>query len=394
MPRLRRIDAYVLTSALKPMAAVLGSTLLVFLLERLLRSTDLLAQTSRGAEFLWELALNLTPHYVGLVLPAGFFIGLFIVVSRLNATSEIDAILGSGMSMGRLARPLVGLGVVFMLLSLGLYGYVQPISRYGYREVLHAAENAGWNGEIRARQVMSPSPTMTLTADEADANSLKGVFIRTATSDGEQVLSARHARLKRSLGGRSITLVLQDGEMLRQAVRSPPSLLRFERLVVQLPLVAPARLLRPRGLLESELTLGELAQQGFGSGGQLPRDVLLAELYSRLARALALPLMPFLAVPLALTAKRAGATPAALIAGLVLFGFQASLIVAQGLVGAGRLGSTLAIGGPMAVFVAVCAATFLTSRARPGDNPVSRIADLLQQGLDRLRRTIQSLQRA
>ena len=375
----RRLDRYLLGCALPPMAAVLASTMVAFLLERLLRSLQLLAETDRGFDFLVRMAVNLTPHYAGLVLPGGFFIGLFVAIDRLNNGSEIDALLASGVSLSRITAPFVGLGLVLMMISVLLYGFVQPYTRYGYRAVLHAAKNAGWSGEVKAQAVLSPGPALVLTVDGVDktGHQLTHVFIRRVGADGrEDVFTAQYAELHRDSDHRSVSLDLVDGQQVMRPPGHTPQLLSFSRLTLRLPLVQAAKLLRSRGGEESELTLVELAQQGFGGDAPAPlRQTLLAELYSRLARALALPFMPLLAVPFALTAKRAGSTPGMAVAGLLLFGFQASLILAQGMVAAGRVWALPAQGLPFALFVTACLATFLASRDRPGENPVAWLAE-------------------
>ena len=149
------LDRYLLRRTLTPMAAVLISTMVAFLMERLMRSFQLLSQTTEGFKFLTELLVNLVPHYVGLTLPGGFFIGLFVVVNGLNKSSEIDAILASGISLGRFAAPFVGLGLLLMVFSVVLFGFIQPYSRYAYHAVLHAAENAGWNGDVRPKALLN-----------------------------------------------------------------------------------------------------------------------------------------------------------------------------------------------------------------------------------------------
>ena len=376
---LLRLDRYLLACALAPMGAVLFSTMLAFLLERLLRSLKLLAQTDRGFDFLLQLAVNLAPHYAGLVLPFGFFIGLFVAVNRLNNGSEIDAMLAGGISLGRITAPLVALGVVFMMLSLLLYGFAQPYTRYGYRAVLHAAKNAGWSGEVKAMAVLSPDSNLVLTADGVDQSGrlLTHILIRRRSPSGrEDVFTAQYAELLRDADRRSITLKLVDGQQLISRPQGGPQLLRFDLLTVRLPLIPPASLLRSRGTEENELTLVELAQQGFD--GDVPlrlRQTLRAELYSRLARAMALPCMPLLAVPFALSAKRAGSSPAMVVAFVLLFGFQTSLIFAQGLVAAGHASALPAQGLPFALFVTACAVTFMVSRRRPGENPVNWLAE-------------------
>jgi lipopolysaccharide export system permease protein len=381
----RSIDRYLLRCALAPMGAVLASTMVAFLLERLLRSLQLLAQTDRGFDFLVQLAANLVPHYAGLVLPSGFFIGLFVAINRLNNSSEIDALMAGGVSLRRITAPLVALGLVFMLFSVLLYGFAQPYTRYGYRAVMHAARNAGWSGEVKPLAVLSPHPDLVLTADGADKTGqlLSRVFIRRRTPQGhEDVFTARYAELRRDRGRASVTLELVDGEQYRRPPTGAPQVLTFDLLTVQLPLVPPARLLRARGGEENELTLVELAQQGFGrEEPALRRQTLLAELYSRLARALALPFMPLLAVPFALTAKRAGSTPAVAVAGLLIFAFQTSLVFSQGLVAAGRLSAALAQGLPLALFVTACLVTFHLSRNRPGENPVTWLAEQVSDAI-------------
>lgn len=59
------LDRYLLRRTLTPMSAVLISTMVAFLMERLMRSFHLLSQTTDGFKFLTELLVNLVPHYVG-----------------------------------------------------------------------------------------------------------------------------------------------------------------------------------------------------------------------------------------------------------------------------------------------------------------------------------------
>ena len=376
---LTTLDRYLLRRTLTPMSAVLLSTMVAFLLERLMRSFDLLSQTTEGFKFLGELLVNLLPHYVGLTLLGGFFIGLFVVVNRLSQSSEIDAILAAGISVGRFTTPFVGLGVLLMCLSVLLFGFIQPYSRYGYHAVLHAAQNAGWNGDVRPRALLSAGSDVFLTAEAVDHRGryLRRVFIRKVMPDGrEDVLTAPWALLLKSADGRSVTLELADGRQVSTTIDQAVYVTAFSRFIIELPLAPNQKLLRERGGEVSELTLLELAQRGFAKAPPaLPRQTLLAELYTRLARALALPLLPLLAVPFGLSAKRAGASPAMAAGGLLLFGFEASMVFGQGLTSSGVFPASVAIGLPAGLFATACIATFIASRRRPGENPVSWLAE-------------------
>ncbi|WP_091743151.1 LptF/LptG family permease [Phenylobacterium immobile] len=392
---LRGVDRYLLSQTLAPMIAVLASTMMVFLMERTLRSLDLLALTHNGFSYLLQLMVDLTPHYVGLTLPAAFFIALFVVIDRLNGQSEIDAMLATGMSLDRITRPFVLLGAATMIFSLALYGFIQPYSRYAYREVMHAARNAGWNGDLRAGELLAPSGDLLMIANEVDLDGgrLRGVFLRTISPEGrEEVLTAAAADLRRDADGRTMVLALHDGQQAGVSRDQGAHVLTFSTLTLKLPLAPAAQLLRRRGAGEaSELTLLELAHEGFGEPAPpQPRQTLLAELYSRLARAAALPLMPLLATPLAITAKRAGPGAAMAVAGLLLFAFQISLVFGQGLAEKGVVSAALAQGLPFLLFASVCVLVFASSRKFPGQNPVAwlteQLGDLLSWLARRLRR--------
>jgi len=373
------LDRYLLRRALTPMCAVLLSTMVAFLMERLMRSFQLLSQTTDGFKFLTELLVNLVPHYVGLTLPGGFFIGLFVVVNDLNRNAEIDAVLASGASLGRFAAPFVGLGAVLMIFSVLLFGFIQPYSRYAYHAVLHAAAHAGWNGDVRPKALLAAAPGVFLTADDADVSGrrLEHVFLRKIGPDGrEDVLTAISATVRKGADDRSVMLELVDGRQVSTTRDDQVYVTNFSHFAFTLPLSASAKLLRERGDEVSELTLIELAQQGFGAPKPaLPRQVLLAELFARSSRALMLPLLPLLAVPFGLSAKRAGSGSAMAIGGVMLFLFETSMILGQAMVSATGLPAIAAIGAPAAMFAAACIATWVTSRRRPGENPVSWMAE-------------------
>lgn len=372
------LDRYILRLTIGPLGAALGVTLVALLLERVLRLLDLLSESSGRFGFVMQLAANLVPHYLGLTLPAGFFIALFVVITRLNEGSEIDALLASGVSLTRIVAPYLALASVLMMISLILFGFLQPYSRYAYRAVLHAAETAGWSGTAEAQTFFAPDPDLTMTADRVDATGeeLQGVFIRRTLSDGrEEVTTARSGRLIRDPDGAHVRLEMLDGQQFSTSATGSARVLSFKSFALDLPLTSAETLLRGRGRDARELTLAELVRQAARPNPMIPHSELLAELYARLARSFALPLLPLLAVPLGLSAKRGGRAPGIIMAGLVLIAFQHTLQLGQSLAASGRASPLLAVGGPFFVFAAVCVLTFVTSSKRPGETPVGLFAE-------------------
>lgn len=382
------IDRYLLRLAFWPMVGATGVTLIALLLERTLRLLDMLAGSSDRFGFVAQLAVNLVPHYIGLTLPAAFFLALIVVVNRMNQSSEVDAFLAAGVSLTRLAAPYLCLAAALSLVSLLVFGFLQPYSRYAYRAVLHSAQNAGWNGLVPAETILTPSPDLTMTADEADPTGqrLSRIFIRRLTDQGrEEITTAGMAEVRRTEDGQNVRLILQDGQQLRFDAQGNPEVLSFDTFTMQLPVSGPARLLRARGGDERELTLTELADQARTGGTTIARETLKAELYGRLARTFSLPLLPLLAVPLGLAAKRSGRAPGALVGGILLLGFHHLVKLGEGLAATGRAPAELAVGIPFIVFAAIAVTIFATSRKRPGETPVGQAMEHLTAWIARLR---------
>jgi lipopolysaccharide export system permease protein len=385
----RIVDRYLLRLAVGPMLGALAVTLVALLLERVLRLLDLLADSSSRFGFVAELAASLVPHYLGLTLPAAFFVSLFIVFSKLSDGSEIDALMASGVSLSRLATPFIGLGVALSIVSLALFGYLQPYGRYAYRAVLHAAIEAGWNGRLTAQTFVTPGQSLTMTADiaEGEGRRLERVFIRKTMPDGhEEVTTAKSAELRPTAGGASVAVILEGGQQLSEAKTGDPRILSFHSFVTEIPLAGAQKLLRDRGGEPRELTVNELWNQARTNESVFSRQALLAELYSRLARALALPLLPLLALPLSLGAKRGGRMPGVIVAGVTLITFHHLLQLGQSLAERGSIPAYVGIGAPTALFTGICLFMFLSSRKRPGETPLSLLSEHVGELFYRLAR--------
>jgi lipopolysaccharide export system permease protein len=382
------IDRYLLRLAFWPLIGATGITLIALLLERVLRLLDLLSSSDDRFGFVAQLAVNLVPHYVGLTLPAAFFIALVIVVNRMNQSSEIDALLAAGVSLTRVTAPFLCLAAALAMVSLIVFGFLQPYSRYAYRAVLHAAQNAGWSGSVPEGTIISPGPNLSMTTDSADAagQRLRGIFIRRITpSNREEITTASMAEVRRTTDGKNVILSLHDGQQLRFNDRGEPQMLSFRTFTMELPLVGPARLLRARGGDERELSIIELARRAHDPHSILPRETLLAELYGRLGRALALPLLPLLAVPLGLSAKRSGRAPGIIVGGLLLMAFNHAIQLGQGFAETGRASPEVGVWGPFVVFAAICCVVFLTSSKRPGETPIGRVMEHISAFIVRFR---------
>ncbi len=377
-----RLDRYNLRLLAGPLAVSLATLLVAQLLERLLRLFDLVVSAGAPPSSVVLMAANLVPHYLGLALPMAFTAALFMVAARLGDDNELDVMLTAGRSIVRVALPFFLLAVMLSLFNLYLFGELQPVTRYGYQAAVNRAIQTGWDARVRENGFVEAGPGLTFSANaiDADGRGMRGVFIEKRRGGAEEVTTAARGQLSRAPDGRGLVLRLEDGVMLRDDHESGVSISRFERgTYVEMP--APRPPFRGRGDSVRERTFPELwrdlREEGSGRAA--------AEFHSRLARALVMPLLPLLALPLGMASKRGRRTPGIVFAALALLALDHALQFGESLAKAGHMAAAPAVWTPFAVFALLSVWIFRGSLAWPGDNAVSRAVLSLHRMWERWR---------
>jgi len=367
------LDRYLLNQLLPALLMCLGTVLIALLLERLLRLFNILAQNNQALPAVAVLISDLIPHYLGLALPAAFFAALFIVIARLGDDNELDAYLAGGQSIARLTRPFLVVSVVLSVFSYVLFGYVQPYARYAYHAVLYEALNAGWDARLQANTFANAGSGYTLTADEVDVTGrgLRHAFIRRVIDDEEEITVGDTGSLTPQ--GDQLILHLQNGQHIRDRARDAIVVVDFKTMSSSTAFTPDAPEFRARGLNERELTFNELLRGGLPeTQPAIPLARLAGEFHARLARTLSLPLLPLLAVPLGMSAKRGKRTASLIVATATLLLFHHSLQLGESLAESGKASPWVSVWGAWLAFAIFCGWLFSQSLARPGDNPVTR----------------------
>lgn len=382
-----RLDLYMLRVLAPPLLFVLGAVLVAQLLERVLRLFDLAAASGAPISAVLDMAAQLVPHYLGLALPAAFTAAMFLAFARLGDDSELDIMLGSGRSIVRVAMPYFALAVALGAFSLFLFGHLQPLSRYAYRASVHKAVNTRWDARMQDNRFVSAGRGFVMNADSVadDGRHLQGVFVQRRTDDAEEITTAPQGRLVPAPDGR-LLLELDEGLTVRENNAGHVSLMRFVSAVINADFTPAPPPFRARGSSVRELTLTELWQGMQGEGSTLPRQKLAGEFHGRLARSFVLPLLPLLAVPLGMAAKRGRRPAGAVIAALALLALNHALQFGESLAESGRADALLAVWTPLVAFAALGIWLFRGSLAWPGDNPVSRALAAAGEAFQGLRR--------
>jgi lipopolysaccharide export system permease protein len=131
------LDRYIFKSVLGSCLAAVGLFGFVLMLGNAIR--DLLSLVLAGQLPLTtfgELLLLLIPFVVSYALPMGMLTGVLLTLGRLSADSEITAMRAAGISVGRIARPVIILGVLGMATGLYINFEAMPRARLQYQKEL------------------------------------------------------------------------------------------------------------------------------------------------------------------------------------------------------------------------------------------------------------------
>jgi len=374
---LQLLDRYIARLMFVPLAATLAVSAMLLLLVRMAELFDLvIAEGGSGATVLRVLA-NLAPQYLALGIPLGLLMGVLLAFRRLSLQSELDALLGTGISCARLLRVPMLMAAVLAPLTLMVVGFVQPRSVYDQQKLMFDLGNGGFGVSIRVGEFNTLGDGLVVRADKSrrGGRELEGIFAVSTAADGRmKVFSAARAELQPGEGGATVARLLEGtiADVDPRTGASDAAAFDVYEIPVNLP---PVPIFRARGDSEREMTLSELwtlAKDPTAS----PADMQHAEagLYRRAAQTLVLFLLPLLAIPLARPPMRTTS-------GLGVFLGVAGFIIYNEL---SLFGERLGMSGQMAAlpaqavsfagFAAVSVGLFLIFARSPGEPPLSRIA--------------------
>ncbi|MBO1078052.1 LptF/LptG family permease [Roseomonas haemaphysalidis] len=389
---------YLLRLLVRPLLTTLVVVLPALLLERLLRLFDLLAPSGAMSPII-QLLLYLSPHYIGLALPAALFISVFSVIAASSEHHELDALQSIGVSLARLCRPFLWVSVLLAVGGLGLYGYLQPLGRYHYRAALDAATHAGWNAAVVPGEFIRIGRRLSVTADRVDeaTGQLSGVFIEQRHPDGAvSTTTAQAGWLTSQTDAGQLVLELQDGAQVTVAPDGQVTTLQFGTSSLTRHFTIAVAVFRPRGDDEREMTLDELWTRRTTltpppeGTAPVPARRLVAELHGRLVRAASLAVLPLLAVPMALGAQRSRRWYGAVLSALILMFYHHAVQLAESLGDLGVMDPRIMLWGVFAAFTLFCVMTFRRAQRHPQEGPFdaffARIEDIMGAGLARLPR--------
>lgn len=192
-----------------------------------------------------ELLLLLVPFVVSYALPMGMLTGVLLTLGRLSADSEITAMRATGISLTRIARPVIILGILGMVAGLYINFEAMPKARQQYQRELANTVRANPLSFIVPRTFIREFPGFVIYVGEKRGPVLRDFWLWEL--DNEQ----RVSRLVRAESGRfdydendnALLLTLLNAQVEARDARNPedftkpPMVATFEKSdQVRLPL--------------------------------------------------------------------------------------------------------------------------------------------------------------
>ncbi len=384
---MRIFGLYLLRQTIVPLLATMAIALVALLLERMIRLMNLTANSDTSIFRVVEMLANLVPHYLGIALPAAFFIGILLAFNRLSSDSELIAYTASGVPLSRLLMPIMGLALILTLLALAIFGYLQPYSRYGYRALAHTIGRAALASALEEGAFIE-AEGLTFMAERVAAGGrrLSRVFVYAERADGGSIVTtAESGALAPSTEDRRSVLYLVDGVQVTMArdAKTAGKVLAFHELSQPIG-ESISDSYRPRGKDEAELTLNELWAARDGPPPGIGDPVIAAEFHGRLVRSLTMLFLPLLAIPLGLGGGRTRRGYGIVVGLVILVIYQKLLEFGGAHASLGTISPWLGLWAPLALFAAGGGILFrLTSRGGLA-SPVDRFLDRLVEIGERL----------
>jgi len=395
MRLLSDIDRYIARLIIVPLVGTLTLAAMLLVLDRMLKLFDFVVSEGGPVKVVWQMLANLLPEYLGLGIPIGLLLGVLLAFRKLAISSELDAMRAVGLGYTRLLKVPYFYAVALLLLNLGVVGFLQPTSRYGYEHLRFDLKSGALGASIKVGEFTSLGKHMTMRVDssEKEGKLLNGVFVDVENADGKTIaVTADHGTFLATDDPNTILLRLSNGRLVHnQPGYRAPRVLAFQiqDLPVNLPKVEAFRHRGTTGGVD-ELTLSELLKLGIADKvAPLQRRAAQANFYFRSAEILMMLLMPLLAVALAVPPKRSTSGLGIFLAIVMVVVYHKVNQYGLRMGEIGRLDPLFSLWIPFIIFGAIIVWMYWTLAYKPGGQPIGaldRWASKIAKGIGALLR--------
>src|SRR5579871_2864978 len=218
MPRMRIpiIDRYVAREVFAPL--MLGVILLTFALVtgRLLKLTEMVVNRGVSVRDVLAMIGYIMPSFFELTLPMAVLLGVLLGFGRMSSERELIAARACGISLYRLAVPVIGIGVVVWALASWFSFSVRPWANHSLSDLLYRLSRTRSTAGLKEKVFNRTFPGIVLYVDRISPNdgSLHGVMISDDRNRGQQsTIIASNGIVLPDKESQAVTLRLYHGSI-------------------------------------------------------------------------------------------------------------------------------------------------------------------------------------
>ena len=315
------IHKYVLAESGGPFLIALFSFTLVVLLQRFSRLADLVVAKSVPVTLVGRLLLSLFPTFLEITFPAALLMAILLALGRLGADSETTALRTAGVGMRGMVFPFLLLSVGTFLGSLFIAWYGIP---WGTKELQRTLARivslrAGAGAAEHVFQEVTPGVLLFPDRVSSDGTRMSGVLMSQYVNSKDPLLIfAKEGEFSPERGRHTVRLLLSEGT-IHHADSSTG--------VYRLATFRQMEFLLPLGLTDSwdsedpkSLTLPELFRKISAPGSPDRASSFRYHFHRRLSLSFSCLAFGLLAIPLGLSQRARGRSPAIVVTiALIIF---------------------------------------------------------------------------
>ncbi|HTQ25544.1 MAG TPA: LPS export ABC transporter permease LptF [Candidatus Binataceae bacterium] len=380
----RTIDRYIATEVIGPF--VMGVGLLTFALVtgKLLKLTEMVVNHGVGLGQVMSLIGYIMPAFLELTFPMAVLLGVLLGFGRMSGDRELIAARACGISLYRLAIPVIAVSLVVYAMASWFAFSVRPWANTNLQSELYRLTRTRSTAGLKEKIFDSSFPGLVLYVDHIsnDNGSLQGVLISDArNTDQQNTIIAQHGIVVPDENNQNITLRLFDGSVFGVDPSTHQSHITSFR-IYDLN-VEPQGGLAEDTREPEQMTYREL--RGVIAGARAagkPDHLAEAEMAGKFTVPLATLLFALLGVPLGMKPARGGQSERFGVAISLFFLYYMLMRLGRTLAERGILNAFAAMAIPDVVFLALAVWMFYrsaTDRSDQGRGPGDLIWDLIER---------------
>jgi lipopolysaccharide export system permease protein len=306
---INRLDRYLIREVMTPFWMTLGIAALLLILERMLRLFDFVVNQGGPVGVVFRMLGTLIPHYLGLALPIGLFLGILLAFRKMSLNRELVALQATGTGLTRMMRPVMLVCLVMLGFNVVLMGFIQPYAAYTYGNLEFDLRSGALGASVKVGEYVDIGDGMILRVEESRNNGaeLLGIFLERTGASGRLItVTAEKGSFFSTNNQQTVILRLQNGRLVDLTDPSDrPRAMTFDSqdITIDLP---NFKAFRARGSEYLEWTIDELWDR-MNNPAIAPeqRNRARASFHMLLVQTMGFLLLPLLAIPLGITSHRA-----------------------------------------------------------------------------------------